>query len=434
MPSAEQAVPQPGGAQEPIATIRAIAQRRAGRIVSVLRLVVVVGILVNLVFFPPREQVAASITNRRALHRVEPGAPGRSLARRPAVLGRVDGAAGRPARADHAAGRLRQPLRPHLGHSVHRRRVRADPDPGRVPAATQGHCGLRRGLDPGLRGRRHRRPCPRLTRPALCRAARGVHRPGQRGRRPAVLGAAVAHRDDRRPGAAPGEPARADHVRRRPGPPRPGRGAARRRVAERAGGPPGRRRSPGPGPQRGTATGRAGAARGHRAAAVLPVRAAPGRAGAPGPGTGTGAAGPADRCTRPLPGRGGLPGPDAGYETDRLLYHCARELLGNAAKHARADLVRVRLYTTTDEIRLEVADDGVGLPADGLQQRVGQGHIGLASQRVRIESSGGTLVLSANRPTGTLAVVTLPRRARRATASATASAPASAPADTDAGP
>jgi two-component system NarL family sensor kinase len=97
-------------------------------------------------------------------------------------------------------------------------------------------------------------------------------------------------------------------------------------------------------------------------------------------------------------------------QADRLLYQCARELLGNAVKHARAGRISVRLTATDDEIRLEIADDGVGLPPEGIGDRVGQGHIGLASQQARIESAGGTLLVSRNRPTGTLAVATLPRR------------------------
>ena len=103
--------------------------------------------------------------------------------------------------------------------------------------------------------------------------------------------------------------------------------------------------------------------------------------------------------------------PGTGYETDRLLYHCARELLGNVVKHARAGRVSVQLTATADDIRLQVADDGVGLSADGLRQRVGEGHIGLAAQRVRVESAGGTLALFPNRPHGTVVVATLPRPA-----------------------
>lgn len=100
--------------------------------------------------------------------------------------------------------------------------------------------------------------------------------------------------------------------------------------------------------------------------------------------------------------------PSTGHDTDRLLFHCARELIANIVKHAHARKVEVRLTTGLLETRLEIADDGVGLPEHVLSSRVAQGHIGLASQRIRIEDAGGTLAFRPNTPHGTVVVVTLP--------------------------
>lgn len=63
-----------------------------------------------------------------------------------------------------------------------------------------------------------------------------------------------------------------------------------------------------------------------------------------------------------------------------------REALTNAARHARASRVDVEIAATTAELRLTVADDGVGL---GDNQR----RSGLANLRQRAELHGGLLTL-----------------------------------------
>ena len=93
--------------------------------------------------------------------------------------------------------------------------------------------------------------------------------------------------------------------------------------------------------------------------------------------------------------------------TDEMLYSAARELLTNVAKHAEAHTVQIALRIADGSIQLTVADDGRGF-ADGVaDRRLAEGHIGLASQRIRIESAGGTLRLRSG-SSGTVAEVTLP--------------------------
>ncbi|MFK0222877.1 sensor histidine kinase [Streptomyces vinaceus] len=102
--------------------------------------------------------------------------------------------------------------------------------------------------------------------------------------------------------------------------------------------------------------------------------------------------------------------PTAGRVLDRLLFSCGRELVVNAVKHARAEHLTVRLdLQGSGDALLVVADDGVGLPAQGLERRLAEGHIGLASLRVRVEDFGGTLEFSPNDPAGTVAVVRIPK-------------------------
>ncbi|MFN8082352.1 MAG: GAF domain-containing protein [Kineosporiaceae bacterium] len=67
-----------------------------------------------------------------------------------------------------------------------------------------------------------------------------------------------------------------------------------------------------------------------------------------------------------------------------------REGLSNAARHAHASAVCVRLAVTTDRIRAEVSDDGVGLPAT-LSRRSGLDNLGERARR-----HGGTCETRAN--------------------------------------
>jgi len=89
---------------------------------------------------------------------------------------------------------------------------------------------------------------------------------------------------------------------------------------------------------------------------------------------------------------------------DALLLRTARELLGNADRHARASAITVTLTREGGRARLAVTDDGIG-PPDG---DAPAGHIGLASHRVRVEAARGRLWLEPHAPRGTRATVELP--------------------------
>jgi two-component system NarL family sensor kinase len=93
--------------------------------------------------------------------------------------------------------------------------------------------------------------------------------------------------------------------------------------------------------------------------------------------------------------------------TEEMLYSAARELLTNVVKHADARTVEIGLHASDEMIRLTITDDGRGF-ADGVaDRRLAEGHIGLASQRIRIESAGGMLRLRSGAD-GTVAEVELP--------------------------
>ena len=74
---------------------------------------------------------------------------------------------------------------------------------------------------------------------------------------------------------------------------------------------------------------------------------------------------------------------------DGLLLSAARELLANVVAHASARIVRIRLADHAGEVVLRVHDDGAGFDPRILPQRLAEGHIGLRSQRERIEAIGG---------------------------------------------
>jgi two-component system NarL family sensor kinase len=91
-----------------------------------------------------------------------------------------------------------------------------------------------------------------------------------------------------------------------------------------------------------------------------------------------------------------------------LLYRAARELLANINKHAGATAVTIRLFRDNDRIVLTVADDGAGFEPSIVEQRVAEGHIGLASLQARFDSMGGAMAIESKIGQGTVVTVTSP--------------------------
>jgi signal transduction histidine kinase len=99
-----------------------------------------------------------------------------------------------------------------------------------------------------------------------------------------------------------------------------------------------------------------------------------------------------------------------GYH-DRLVFSLARELLANAAKHAGADSIVVRVTRSANSIELEVTDDGRGFGDSPLIDHLADGHIGLQVAAERVEAVGGSLVVDAAHTPGARVVVALPTQA-----------------------
>ena len=81
-------------------------------------------------------------------------------------------------------------------------------------------------------------------------------------------------------------------------------------------------------------------------------------------------------------------------ELEADLVAVVREGLANIVRHAEASSASVRI-TIDGTIRVEVADDGVGVPPAAVQS-------GLANLRERAQAHGGSFGLRARTPRGTV--------------------------------
>ncbi|GAA3267904.1 sensor histidine kinase [Dactylosporangium vinaceum] len=89
---------------------------------------------------------------------------------------------------------------------------------------------------------------------------------------------------------------------------------------------------------------------------------------------------------------------------EEALYRIALEALGNAARHAEAARVTVRLAAEGRRVVLEVADNGVGF----VPSAAFPGRLGLRSMRERAELLGGTLDIRSAPGAGTVVRAALP--------------------------
>lgn len=99
------------------------------------------------------------------------------------------------------------------------------------------------------------------------------------------------------------------------------------------------------------------------------------------------------------------PLPALGDEASTLLFRVAQEALANAAKHARASRVSVRLDARDDGLALSVEDDGIGCtPAMAARG----GGSGLSGMRERLRLYGGRLQLTSAPGAGMQVLARLP--------------------------
>lgn len=98
------------------------------------------------------------------------------------------------------------------------------------------------------------------------------------------------------------------------------------------------------------------------------------------------------------------PEPEFSLATKEELYRIAQEALHNIVKHARASHVTLRLTTSSEDIALEVHDNGIGFdPSEGFP-----GHLGLRSMRERANRLQGRLEIDGRTNEGTRISVRIP--------------------------
>jgi PAS domain S-box-containing protein len=95
---------------------------------------------------------------------------------------------------------------------------------------------------------------------------------------------------------------------------------------------------------------------------------------------------------------------------DRLVFSLCREFLSNAARHAQATDVAVRIWRQEGELVLEVEDNGVGLPQQQREEALRDGHIGLASAAERVQALSGDLYIGPAAVRGTIVRAIVPAR------------------------
>jgi two-component system, NarL family, sensor kinase len=93
--------------------------------------------------------------------------------------------------------------------------------------------------------------------------------------------------------------------------------------------------------------------------------------------------------------------PAAADSRSDLVMFVGRELLANAAKHARASRVDIEVRSGPQGLRLDITDDGVGFPRERLREALADGHIGLAAVGERVRAAGGELAVHSDEGAGT---------------------------------
>jgi signal transduction histidine kinase len=77
------------------------------------------------------------------------------------------------------------------------------------------------------------------------------------------------------------------------------------------------------------------------------------------------------------------------------------------ARHAQVDAAEIGLVDAREELRLTIADRGVGIPADKLSR---PGGLGLLSIRERTRLVNGTMQVQTSPHQGTTLTIVLPKR------------------------
>jgi signal transduction histidine kinase len=95
-------------------------------------------------------------------------------------------------------------------------------------------------------------------------------------------------------------------------------------------------------------------------------------------------------------------------DLETLAYRIVQEALSNAGKHSQATRIAVTVEALAGQLRIEVADNGVGFESGKAREFLQMGRVGLASMRERVELANGTFMVHAMPGKGTTVLATLP--------------------------
>lgn len=90
------------------------------------------------------------------------------------------------------------------------------------------------------------------------------------------------------------------------------------------------------------------------------------------------------------------------------IFEIARELITNAAKHARPTRVRVTVVRAGNTVQLNVADNGIGFERPARRAAEAAGHLGLRAIEEQVTLLGGTVVVASRPGEGTRIEVGIP--------------------------
>jgi signal transduction histidine kinase len=104
-----------------------------------------------------------------------------------------------------------------------------------------------------------------------------------------------------------------------------------------------------------------------------------------------------------------------------VIFYIIEEAVGNARKHAQANMITVNVYKQEDVILVSISDNGVGFNTTEAEQKAMErgGHLGMINLRERAEMVGGTLRMESASGRGTTITVVVPIKERSSDGSST---------------
>jgi signal transduction histidine kinase len=94
-----------------------------------------------------------------------------------------------------------------------------------------------------------------------------------------------------------------------------------------------------------------------------------------------------------------------------VIFYIVEEAVGNARKHAEAELISIDIHRRNDVMVVEISDNGVGFDSDAVNANYDQrGSLGMVNMRERAELLSGTLRIESAEGQGTKITIVFPLR------------------------